>query len=116
MSHIKNICQLFQNYSRDELKKIDEQTGGLKGKESSRKLSNEEKQIQVASFAHLVSLYPYHADIEREGGALERTVEEGKSSKRGREREEERGRTRSKQKPQLLEDIIIILELKQQWQ
>ena len=115
MSHIKNICLKFQNYSRDELKKIDEQTGGLKGKESSRKLSNEEKQIQVASLTHLISLYPY-ADIEREGGALERTVEEGKSSKRGREREEERGRTRSEQKPQLLEDIIIILELKQQWQ
>ena len=59
MSHIKNICQLFQNYSRDELKKIDEQTGGLKGKESSRKLSNEEKQIQVASSAHLVHITYY---------------------------------------------------------
>ena len=36
------------------MKKIDEQTGGLKGKESSRKLINEEKQIQVASSAHLI--------------------------------------------------------------
>ena len=59
MSHIKNICLKFQNYSRDELKKIDEQTGGLKGKESSRKLSNEEKQIQVASSAHLVHITYY---------------------------------------------------------
>ena len=41
------------------MKKIDEQTGGLKGKESSRKLSNEEKQIQVASSAHLVHITYY---------------------------------------------------------
>ena len=32
---------------RDELKKIDEQTGGQKGKGNNRSLSAEEKQIQV---------------------------------------------------------------------
>ena len=39
---------------RDELKKIDEQTGGQKGKGNNRPLSAEEKQIQVQYFENFL--------------------------------------------------------------
>ena len=56
---------------RDELKKINEQTGGQKGKGNNRSLSAEEKQIQVkhllCKYSHFVDLnFP---DFERKGGA-----------------------------------------------
>ena len=41
---------------RDELKKIDEQTGGQKGKGNNRPLSAEEKQIQVQYFEYSLFL------------------------------------------------------------
>ena len=45
---------------RDELKKIDEQTGGQKAKESSKKLSYEEKQIQVSGLLpDFIIPFPY---------------------------------------------------------
>ena len=69
---------------RDELKKIDEQTGGLKAKESSRKQSYEEKQIQVYICSCSSKLLKMKCpDTEREGGAVERAVEERASSKTG---------------------------------
>ena len=46
--------QLF----RDELKKIDEQTGGQKGKGNNRPLSAEEKQIQVKYFRNTLFCQP----------------------------------------------------------
>ena len=55
---------------RDELKKIDEQTGGQKGKGNNRPLSAEEKQIQVQYFE--ISLFFVNLnfpDFERKGGA-----------------------------------------------
>merc|ERR1719219_124201 len=76
---------------RDELKKIDEQTGGLKGKESSRKLSNEEKQIQILKEKE----ERLRERLRRERARKEAEKEKRRGGGRGRSRSRSYSRTSS---------------------
>ena len=102
------------------MKKIDEQTGGQRAKESSKKQSYEEKQIQVIGIEFVcqdssdvqIFLQMKCLDTEREGRATERAFEERESSKTGREG----ATTERRKKSQRLSDILVVVKLKQQWQ